>query len=81
MRQIEQDLIRQMFSEQDGPFSTAGWAEIETLARERPEVIVSALGVGTANPRHALEIVAARRKALAQLLDALKAVPAVISDN
>ena len=38
---------------------------------------MSALGVGTAYPRDALEIVAAGRKALAQLLDTLKAVPAV----
>jgi hypothetical protein len=77
MRQIEQELLCQMLGEKDSSFSTTGWAEIETLARERPEVIVSALGVGTANPRDALEIVAARRKPLAQLLDALKAIPAV----
>jgi putative addiction module component (TIGR02574 family) len=37
----------------------------------------AAFGVGTANTRDALEIVAARRKPLAQLLDALKAIPAV----
>ena len=36
-----------------------------------------ALWVGTAYPRDALEIVAAGRKALTQLLDALGAVPAV----
>jgi hypothetical protein len=64
-------------AKEDCPFSTTGWAEIETLARERPEVIVSALGVGTANPRHALEIVAARRESLAELPDALKTIPAV----
>ena len=38
---------------------------------------MSTLGVGRAYPRHALEIVAARRKALAQLLNTLKAIPAV----
>jgi hypothetical protein len=77
MRQIEQELLCQMLGKEDCPFSTTGWAEIETLARERPEVIVSALGVGTANPRHALEIVAARRESLAELPDALKTIPAV----
>ena len=38
---------------------------------------MAAFGVGTAYPRDALEIVAARGIALAQLLDTLKAVPAV----
>jgi hypothetical protein len=38
---------------------------------------MAAFGVGTAYPRDALEIVAARRKALAEPPDTLKAVPAV----
>ncbi len=37
----------------------------------------AAFGVRAAYPRDALEIVAARREALAQLLDTFKAVPAV----
>jgi hypothetical protein len=47
------------------------------VTEEGPEIIVPALWVGTAYPRDALEIVAAGRKALTQLLDTLKAVPAV----
>ena len=38
---------------------------------------MSTLGVGTAYPRNALEIVATRTKPLPDLLDALKAIPAV----
>ena len=38
---------------------------------------MTAFGIGAAYPRDALEIVAARREALAQLLDTFKAVPAV----
>jgi hypothetical protein len=38
---------------------------------------MTTFGIRTANPRDALEIIAAHRKALAQLLDALKAVLAV----
>jgi hypothetical protein len=66
-----------MLGEKDRSFSTAGWTQVEPFARKRPEVVMAAFGVGTAYPRDALEIVAARRKALAQLLDTLKAVPAV----
>jgi len=77
MRQLEQDLVCQLFSEQDGSFATAGRTKIKPFAGKRSEVIVSAFGVGTAYPRDALEIVAARREALAKLLDALKAVSTV----
>jgi len=66
-----------MFGEQDGPFATAGRAQVESLAREWPEVVMPAFGVRAADTRDALEIVAARRKALAQLLGTLKAIPAV----
>jgi hypothetical protein len=66
-----------MLGEKDSSFSTTGWTQVETLARERPKVIMTAFGVGTADTRHALEIVGAGAKPLAELLDALKAVPAV----
>ncbi len=77
MGKFEEDIVHQMLGEEDCPFATAGRAEIEPLARERTKVIMSTLGVGTAYPRDPLEIVAALRKVLAQLLDTLKAVPAV----
>jgi hypothetical protein len=77
MRQLEEDLIRQMLGKEDCPFAAAGRTEIEPLARERPKVVVTAFGIGAAYPRDALEIVAARREALAKLLDALKAVSTV----
>jgi hypothetical protein len=66
-----------MLGKEDCPFATTGWTQVEALAGKRPKVIMTAFGVGTANTRDALEIVAARRKPLAQLLDALKAIPAV----
>jgi hypothetical protein len=66
-----------MLGKEDCPFATAGRTEIEPLARERPKVVVTAFGIGTTDTRDAVEIVAARRKALAQLLDTLKAIPAV----
>jgi len=39
----------------------------------------AAFGIGAAYPRDGLEIVAAHREALAQLLDTLTAVPAVVA--
>jgi hypothetical protein len=66
-----------MLGKEDCPFATTGWTQVEALAGKRPKVIMTAFGVGTANTRDALEIVAARRESLAQLLDALKAIPAV----
>ena len=66
-----------MLGKEDRALAAAGWAEIETLAGKRSEVVMSALGVGTADTSHALEIVATVTKPLAELLDALKAVPTV----
>ena len=66
-----------MLGKEDCPFATAGRTEIEPLARERPKVVVTAFKIGTMDTRDALEIVAARREAFAQLLDTFKAVPAV----
>ena len=66
-----------MLGEKDGSFSTTGWTQIETLAGEGPEVVMPAFGVGTADARDALEIVAARRKAPANFLDMLNAVSSV----
>ena len=91
MRQLENNLIGQMLREQDGPFSTTGGlvthfvrcspmhpgTEVESLAGERPEVVMAAFGVGTTDTRHALEIVTARREPLAELLDTLQAVSTV----
>jgi hypothetical protein len=95
MRQLEQNLVCQMFGEEDCSFATARWAQVEPLAGERSKVIMSwssllrellssfnnvetaAVGIGAADTSHALEIVATRRKALPDLLDPLKAVPAV----
>lgn len=44
----------EMLGKEDRPFATTGWAEVETLARERPEVVMAAFGVGTADARDAL---------------------------
>jgi hypothetical protein len=66
-----------MLGKEDRPFATTGWAEVETLARERPEVVMAAFGVGTADGSHALKVVATGVKPLPDLLDTLKAIPAV----
>jgi hypothetical protein len=65
MGQLEKDLVCQMLGKEDRALSTAGWAQIETLAGKRPEIVVSTLGVRATDTRDALEIVAARRKPLA----------------
>ena len=66
-----------MLGKENRALSTARWTQVEALAGKRPEVIVPTFRVGTTDTGDALEVVAARRKALTQLLDALKAVPAV----
>lgn len=80
MWQLEKDLVRQMFGEKDSSFAATGRTKVEPLTRKRAEVVMSTLGVGTADPGHALEIVAAGTKPLADLLDTLKAVHAVGGD-
>ena len=77
MRQAEEDLVGEMLGKEDRPLPAAGRTKIEPLAGKRPKVVVTAFGIGAAYPRDALEIVAARREALAKLLNALKAVSTV----
>jgi hypothetical protein len=91
VRQLQKDVVRQMLGKEDRPLPAAGWAEIETLAGKRPEVGVPrmhgragaygtdqpALRVRAADPRHALKIVATGAKLLPDLLDTLKAIPAI----
>ena len=81
------ELLDHAVSVEDGSFSTTGWpvthfvrcwalrprTQTESFAEERPEVVVTAVGIRAADARDALEIVTARRKALAGLLDTLKA--------
>jgi hypothetical protein len=91
MRKFEEDIVRQMLGKEDCPFATAGWlvtrfarcspmhpgTQVKALAREWPEIVMSALGVGTRNTRDALEIVATGAKPFPDLLDTFKAIPAV----
>jgi len=77
MRQLEKDLVGEMLGKEDRPLPAAGWAEIEPLARERPEVVMAAFGVGTADARDALKVVATGAEPLPNLLDTLKAIAAV----
>ena len=37
MGQLEKDLVGEMLGKEDGPFATAGWAEIKPVAGELPE--------------------------------------------
>jgi hypothetical protein len=66
-----------MLGKEDRALSTAGWAQVESLAREGTEVIMAAVGIRAADTSHALEIVATGTKPLAELPDALKAIPTV----
>ena len=77
MWQTKENLVGQMLGEQDGPFTTTGWTQVEPLTREGPEVIMATLRVGTADPRYTLQIVSTRGKPLTDSLDTLKAVHAV----
>jgi hypothetical protein len=77
MRKFEEDIVRQMLGKEDRALSTAGWTQVETLAGKRPKVVMAAFGIGTTDTRDALKVVAAGRESLAELPDALKAVPAV----
>jgi hypothetical protein len=54
MRQAEEDLVGEMLGKEDRPLPAAGWAEIETLAGKRPEVVMSALRVRAADTSHTL---------------------------
>ena len=38
MRQLEEDLFRQMLGKEDCPFATAGRTQVEALTREGPEI-------------------------------------------
>lgn len=77
MRQFKKDLVGQMLGKEDRPLPAARWTQVETLAREWPEVVMPAFGVRAADARDALEIVATGAKPLPDLLDTLKAIPAV----
>ncbi len=66
-----------MLGEADGPFATAGRTQLESLAGEKAKVNMPAVRIRTADTRDALEIVATRRESLTELLDTLKAIPAV----
>jgi len=77
MWEVEENVVGQMLRKQDRTFSTAGWTKVETLAGERPEVVMSAIRVCTADAREALEVVTARRESLADTLDAFETVHAV----
>ena len=60
--ELTEDVVDQTrhLGEKNGPFATAGRAEIEPLAGKGPDVVVPALRVGTTDPRDALEIVTTR---------------------
>ena len=75
--QLEKYLIGRMLREQNGSLATAGGTQVEALAGKRPEALMATVRVGTADPRHTLQIVAARREPVTELLDALKAEHAV----
>jgi hypothetical protein len=56
MRQAEKHLVGEMFGDGDPALSTAGWTQTKTLPRKGPEVVMSTLGVGTADTCFLLQI-------------------------
>jgi hypothetical protein len=77
MGELAQNLVGQMLGKENRALSTAGWTQVDALARKRPRVIMAAVGIRTADTSHAVEIVATVTKPLSDLLDTLKAIPTV----
>ena len=91
MWQLQQNLVRPILGKENCALSTARWLvtqfvsrspmppgiRIEALARNRAKVIMAAVGIRPADTSYDLEIVATGTKPFADLLDTLKAVPAV----
>ncbi len=77
MWEFEKEFVGQMLGKEKGALAATGRTEVEAFAGKRSEVVMSAFGVGTADARDALEIIATRREPLADSLDTFDAVHAV----
>ena len=78
MRDIQENLIREVLGEQQRPLLAARWAQVETLAAERPEIVVSTRGIGTPDASHSEPVVPAGLEAFADVADAFKTEHAVL---
>ncbi len=77
VRKIEKDFVGEVLREQERALLTARWTQIEALAAERPEVVVSAGGIGASDPRHSEAVVAASEEPLADVADPVQTEHAV----
>ncbi len=77
MGKIQHDLVRQVLCEQQRPLLTARWAKVETLARKRSEVVVSASGVRASDASHTKLVVSAGQEPLSDAADAVQPEHAV----
>ena len=77
VREIQRDLIRQVLGEQQRSLLAATWTEIESLARKRPEVVMTTRRVRAPDAGDAQSVVAARQKPIANVADAIQPEHAV----
>ncbi len=72
VREVEQNFLSKMLGEKQSAFLAAGGAEVETLARERPEVIVSAFRIKTAYPGKSQSVVSTGSEMITDFGNALQ---------
>ena len=78
VRQVQKHFVREVFSEQQRPLLTARRTQVETLAAERPEIVVSTRGIRTPDASHTKPVVPTGQKPLAGVANAIEAEDAVL---
>ncbi len=61
-----------MFCQKYCSFLTAGWTQVKTFAAERPEVIIPAVRIRTADSCYTIQIITTGSELFADFLDAFK---------
>ena len=69
--------MREVLAEQQRPLLAARWAQVEALARERPEVIVTTTRIRAPDTRDAQSEISAREEPFADVADALQTEHAI----
>jgi hypothetical protein len=59
VREIEQELLVEVFGKQKSSLLRTGRTEVESFARKRSEILEAAFGIGTLDPGDTLGVVAA----------------------
>lgn len=78
MRDVQENLIREVIGEQQRPLLAARRPEVEPLAAERPEIVVSTRRIGTLDVSHTKPVVPTGQKPLADVPDPLQAEHAIL---